>query len=873
MAKRKKIKLDEAVTLEQTKIFTNLLKTARQYVQGRNYTPLSLKEMMQKLNLPEQHKETFTNAIKALVKEKCLKLKQGKYHPLEERERVVTGIISMHPRGFGFVKQDEPTDEGEIFIPKHLTMNAVDGDHVEVAINLEAISDKGPEGKIIAILSRSRTHIAGIITQVSSYGEILAYAPLLGTSQQILVRPSEEFDLKEGDRVVMKVQDWGSKEKDTECVVSHYLGHISDPSCDIAAAIEEYELLSDFPNKVVKEAKDFGKQVTPKDIKEREDLRHLECFTIDPTTAKDFDDALTLSKDEKGYHLIVHIADVSHYVTEGSAIDKEASKRCNSTYFPGTCIPMLPQALSENLCSLKEKVNRLAVSVSMDFDFDGNLQNYRIFRSVIRSSKRFTYAEAKEVLDGKKRSKHSSTLKLMVELCKLLKIKRFERGSLEFALPELVVKVDKNGVPTGTEYVSYDITHQMVEEFMLKANETVAQHLDKQGKHLAYRVHEEPSQENMKDFSLLANAFGFNLPEIPSSQNLQQLFDEALNTPYGQYLAVSYIRRMRQALYSPENIGHYGLGLTHYCHFTSPIRRYVDLIVHRSIFSEGYDFKKLDLIAKESSEQERISAKAENHVLLLKKLRLLKKIHDEDPFKQYEAVITRVKNFGFSFEVMDFLLEGFLHVSELSDDYFIFDDKKLRLIGRHTQMVYASGERIWVMLKDVNYTFLESKWSLVSEHRAKAKKYLKEISKKHKFKGRRKEKEVYQESIKEDLDKKLSKGEKRKKKTEKEFAKPMKAAKPKEAKTVKPLQKEEPKKSAKNERNKPKKEEVRSKVKKEKLSKTLPKAKKEPAKTKVKETKLEKKPKKAAVKVKPKVKKEKKKSPNKAIHEKGTKNE
>ncbi len=228
----------------------------------------------------------------------------------------------------------------------------------------------------------------------------------------------------------------------------------------------------------------LGKQVSQQDIAETNRIYEiLESLTIDPTTAKDFDDALTISKNKNGsYRLIVHIADVSHYVKEGSALDVEASRRCNSTYFPGYCLPMLPKELSENLCSLKANVNRLTISVEMNFDAKGNLRSHKIFRSVIKSSKRFTYTEAKEVLDGKKKSKHLPALQLMVELCNLLKIKRFERGSIEFALPDLVIKVDEKGVPYGTEYVSYDITHQMVEEFMLKANETIALHLDKAGK-------------------------------------------------------------------------------------------------------------------------------------------------------------------------------------------------------------------------------------------------------------------------------------------------------------------------------------------------------------------------------------------------------
>lgn len=722
MTKRKNKVLKEEISDEQSKLFTNLLKTTTQYIQGRNYVPFTAEELLLKLGLPDQHLTVLKAILKALIKDGVVKLKAGRYHYLDQNEIMVTGIINMHPRGFGFVKQDGPSDEGDVFIPKHLTLNAVDGDHVEVVINTDTTSDKGPEGKVIAILSRNRTHMAGIITQVSDFGEILAYVPLLGTSQRIIVKSTPEFDPIPGDRVVMKVLEWGSKDQDTECSISHRLGHINDPSCDIEAAIEEYELRSEFSSKVLKEAASFGKVVSQADMKGREDLRHLECFTIDPTTAKDFDDALTLSKDKKGnYRLIVHIADVSHYVQEGSAIDADASKRCNSTYFPGRCLPMLPQGLSENLCSLKPGVNRLAMSVAMDFNPEGDLLSYRIFRSVIKSGKRFSYTDAKEVLDGKRKSKHAPTLQLMVELCGLLKAKRYERGSLEFALPDLVVMVDAQGVPYDTEYVSYDITHQMVEEFMLKANETVALHLDKQGKSLAYRIHEEPSEDNLKDFSLLANAFGFTLPEVPRPQDLQKLFDEALGTPYGQFLAVSYIRRMRQAQYSPDNIGHYGLGLTHYCHFTSPIRRYVDLVIHRSLFTDCLDLKKLDQIAKQSSEQERISAKAENTVNLLKKLRFLAGIRQTNPYKEYQAVVTRVKPFGFSFELLDFLLEGFLHVSELDQDYFVYDDRRKQLTGRHTQKVYASGDRISVMLKEVNFIYLESKWEIAGVARSKAK--------------------------------------------------------------------------------------------------------------------------------------------------------
>ena len=497
-----------------------------------------------------------------------------------------------------------------------------------------------------------------------------------------------------GDRIVMEVLDWGSKETETLCRMSHHIGHISNPSCDVPAAIEEFGIRFDFPQRAVQEAQSVGTQVARKEIANREDLREIECFTIDPDTAKDYDDALSLTIDKKGqYELGVHIADVSHYVRSGTALDKEARLRCNSTYFPGVCIPMLPPELSDNLCSLKADVNRLTISVFISFDKEGNQLQYRIVRSVINSAKRFTYREAKQVLDGKKKSRHEPTLKKMVELCGLLKRKRYERGSIEFSIPEQIVLVDAQGVPQGLDYIEYDITHQMVEEFMLKANETVATHLNNLGKNLTYRIHDEPSEENLKDFSMLASAFGFDLSEIPTAKEMQKLLDEAMHTPYGQYLATSYIRRMRLAIYSPDNIGHYGLGLTHYCHFTSPIRRYVDLVVHRILFGESDDREGLEIIAADCSEQERISSKAESSVVLLKRLRYLKTLQEKEPQRQYEAVITRVKNFGFFFEVIELMLESFIHISDIGSDFYIFDEERMRLRGRREGQVFSPATR------------------------------------------------------------------------------------------------------------------------------------------------------------------------------------
>lgn len=618
------------------------------------------------------------------------------------------GVIRVHPRGFGFVIPEEGED---IFIPKAYLNGAVDGDQVKVEINLHAVSEKGPEGKVAEIVKRGRIELAGTVEKRLSENDYLVHVPLVGSSKRVIAEKSP-FKIQVGDRVLMDILDWG--EEEIWCRPKKLLGHITDASIDNACAIAEFELRDPFPSGAIKEAKRWGDKVTDDEIASREDFRTFETFTIDPDTAKDFDDALSLSTDEKGhFHLGVHIADVSHYVTPFSHLDKEARLRCNSTYFPNFCLPMLPHELSSHLCSLKEKVDRLTVSVLVEFDPQGHVVEYRITRSVIRSQKRFTYKEAKLVLDGEKKSKHAPTLKRMVELCLLLKKRRYERGSVEFSLPEVSLLVDEKGMPIATETIHYDITHQLVEEFMLKANELVALHISNQGRNLTYRIHDVPSEENMKDFSLLADAFGFKLPEKPKPADLQRLFSESEESPHAPYLATSYIRRMKLAIYSPDNIGHYGLALTHYCHFTSPIRRYVDLVAHRILLGENDERKHLELIAESCSEQERISAKAEMSVLTLKKLRWAAAKKKENPRQTYEAVITKVKPFGIAFEVLELMLDGFVHVSQVGGDFFRFDERTQRLVGDKSKRSYRLGDKVDVMLKQVDLIHKEAEWQFV----------------------------------------------------------------------------------------------------------------------------------------------------------------
>lgn len=702
--------------------YTNFKQILLEYIRGKKYQPLTEKGLFQKLNITEKFHDLCHMILMDLVSEGVLEVKKKKYGLRVSSQELITGVIRVHAKGFGFVIPDHPSQcPQDVFIPRHLTDSAVDGDRVEVEINAASISsEKGLEGKVIAVLERGRTHIGGTISQITDRQIAYAYSPLLGSSKLIKVKSRKKTIV--GDRVIMKVLEWGNEKTGPVAEISHYLGHISDPSIDISAAIEEFDLRGIFPPDAIEQAKAFGNSVPKSDLKKREDLTSETTITIDPETAKDYDDALSLTQDKKGhFHLGVHIADVSHYVSAGSPLDEEAVLRCNSTYFPGYCLPMLPHELSSNLCSLMEGVIRLTVSVLMEFDTDGNLLDYRVIRSYIKSAKRFTYEEAKDVLDGNLKSPHLKTLEQLVQLCLLLKRKRNERGSIDFALPELVIIVDEKGHPHQTKRVEYDITHQLVEEFMLKANEVVAKHLADQGKPVIYRIHEQPDPEDLDDFYALARSLGFSLPPKPTQKEIQELFEKARKTAYGQQLAVAFIRSMKLAFYSPEKVGHFGLALEYYTHFTSPIRRYIDLIIQRLLFNEQGKNLDVEKIAQNSSEKERLSFKAESSVKLLKKLRLLDHWTKEDPSKIYEAIITKIRQFGVYFEIQHLMLEGFLHISELENDFFVYNPIQNALVGRSSGKTHKVGDILQVRPLSIDLILLETHWELIVPKKLKRK--------------------------------------------------------------------------------------------------------------------------------------------------------
>ncbi|MCF7851718.1 MAG: VacB/RNase II family 3'-5' exoribonuclease [Simkaniaceae bacterium] len=696
------------------KSFKSLYREILKIIQDKNYSPLSFDQLSKRLKLSKKDHPFAHEALDQLIAEQHIVFKKGLFHLSESNSpaQLVEGKVSVHPRGFAFVSVEG--EERDIFIPKPFTHGAVDKDIVEVAVDPK-VSSKGPEGKITRILERARANLMCVIEDKFDDHSYYAFSPTLGIEKEIIVSVKKPQTLKRGDRIVVKVKHWGDEKSPTRGELKKVMGSITTPSIDVECATIDFQLPDTFPKAVIKEAKAKGitPQFTPD--QQRKDLTDWVSFTIDPATAKDFDDALSIEKDSKGnYRLAVHIADVSHYVTPGSNLDDEAYHRGNSTYFPGTCLPMLPEEISNELCSLKENVIRFTVSVIMDVQPDGSLKSYEIIRSAIKSRKRFTYEEAKEVLDGKIKHPLLPELNLLLELCLKFKGLRRLRGSVDLSMPEIRLDINAAGKPTGFHRVEYDITHQMVEECMLKANELVATHLKMRKVPSIFRIHEAPSLEQFKDFHHLAQILGFKLPSEPTPFDLQKLFDEAKDSPLVYQLSTAYIRSMKLAIYSPENVGHYGLALENYTHFTSPIRRYSDLVIHRLLFEPDYK-PNLQSIANHCSETERVSFRAEMQVLQLKKLRLLKEMHKKNPKAKYNAIVTKVKPNGIAFELENLLTDGFIHISNLSNDYLIYDQSLHRLVGSHSKQQFYTSKKIQLEIASIDLILLEIIWEVCKE--------------------------------------------------------------------------------------------------------------------------------------------------------------
>lgn len=684
--------------------------------------PLSFIEVVYKLNLTPPERRTLKRLLRELVNEgEIVRTRKGLYGPAEEMN-LVTGRFESHRDGYGFVILEKP-GERDIFIPARATLGSMDNDRVVVRVE----NRHRREGRVIRILERAHMQMAGIFE--AARAGFYVRTKNRAIPFDLYIAPKEKGKAKDGDNVIAEIISYPSDKRPPAGRILKILKKPETPLDEIEGIIDELNLPGRFPHNVIEEAKNLYVKIPPireGGLQKRKDLRNLPTVTIDGERAKDFDDAISIKKIDDGYKLWVHIADVGYYVEWGSLIDKEARKRGTSVYFPDRVIPMLPKELSEDLCSLKPKVDRLAFTVEIDFNKHGERTDVRFYSSIINSNERMTYTSVKKILidkDQRERQKYDYLLEdfeLMGELCNILKSRRLKRGSLDFDLPEPEVLLDVQGNPEDIIRAERNFAHMVIEEFMIAANEAVAGHLEYLGIPSLYRVHEEPDPMKLEDIVKIIKTLGIkrgnkalfqkNLPaKAFSAKDFSELLKQIQGEPEEEIINHMILRSLKQARYSTVNVGHFGLASESYTHFTSPIRRYPDLVVHR-ILREALSKKHLSDkrtkelqsilpdIAFHSSRMERLSDEAERVVLDAMRVWFMKdKVGEE-----FEGKVVSVTPYGIKVRLKDYYVEGFLHVSYMTDDFYQYDEKSLSLYGIHRKKRFAIGSKVSVRIDRVD---------------------------------------------------------------------------------------------------------------------------------------------------------------------------
>jgi ribonuclease R len=581
------------------------------------------------------------------------------------------------------------------------------------------------EARVIKILERANTTIVGTLQMSKNFFYVIPDDSRL--QNNIYVKPPAANGARSGDKVVVKFEEWESRHVNPEGEIIEVLGPASAPGIDMLSIIRKHNLPTEFPEAVEREAERIPEQVEPAEIARRIDLREGFVITIDPDDAKDFDDAIDVERTEHGWKLGVHIADVSHYVRPGNALDTEARKRGNSTYLADRVIPMLPERLSNGICSLKPGVERLTVSAFIEFDRQGRVRHSTFGRSVIRSAARLTYRQAFAILEGKPvpptpnyerggkvllnaaptpldvTPELRDRVKVAWELASLLRKNRFAAGSLDLDFPEVKVWLDDEGKALRLEKVENDISHQLVEECMLAANEVVAKELKERNTPAVYRIHEDPDPVRLADFREMAATYGFRAGDLTNRRELQKLLASTHGSPEEYAIKLALLKSLMRARYATTPLGHYGLAKVNYTHFTSPIRRYADLLVHRSIEREKVgSISELGEITEHLSTTERTSSDAERDSTLLKKMEFfLRQLASKKP-DEFRAIVVDVRSYGLVVELPDCLVTGLIHVSALPDDFYTFDSTRLAFLGRRTGRRYSIGAELKVIIGRVD---------------------------------------------------------------------------------------------------------------------------------------------------------------------------
>ena len=671
----------------------------------------------------------FTELIKALSylerEKKIITDGKGQYQ-LAQEDSIVEGVFRANDKGFGFVRLDDE-EADDVFIQKDYTNYAVDGDRVKVKITAggNPWNGKGPEGQVIEILERGLETLVGEFHPMTDEQVKLSHfiGYVLSNNKKLhnyRVYVSENGLIPQmGDMVKVSIKNYPDEENPESMTgaIIEIIGNKNDPGVDIMSIVAEHDVRTEWPEEAMKQANAIPDHVIPEDKKGRVDITDQPAVTIDGDDSKDFDDAVVLWKLPNGnYHLGVHIADVSHYVTENSPLDQEAYARGNSTYLVDRVIPMLPFRLSNGICSLNEGVERLVLSCDMEITPEGKRVGYKIYPSVMKSHGRLTYNKVNKTLAGEldgleeKYHKLSSMLKEMAQLHDVLYKKRHERGAIDFEEPEAKIIVDEKGKPIDIVLHQRGTAEKMIESFMLMANETVAEDYYRKHVPFLYRVHETPDGERIKNFFEFCSAFGLNIKADPNNVkpiDLQKVVTKTEGTPEEAVVQMMMLRSLKQAHYAEEDLGHFGLAAQYYTHFTSPIRRYSDLMVHRMIHEyadqgtgeeiQSHFSDRLPEVADQTSTQERVSIDTEREVNDLKMTEYMA----DQVGEHFDAVVSSVTSFGMFIQLPN-TVEGLVHISNLTDDFYSFDEKTLTLTGRGTHKKYKIGMPIKVTLINAN---------------------------------------------------------------------------------------------------------------------------------------------------------------------------
>jgi ribonuclease R len=685
----------------------DILKT----VKSRRYVPEKADALATRLGVKKNELDPFLELLDELLFEGLLVEEKKRRLCLPENTDLVVGTLDVTRRDIGFVIPKGGEDLEDLFVPPEDRGTAMHRDTVVVQLSKQnrGGNNRGPRGKVVRVIRRANQILVGTFCRDKGRCWIEVDNPRI--SERIYIDSEDAFEAEAGKRVVVKVDDWSSSAIVKTGQVVEILGDPNDPATDALAVIRQYSLPDRFDKKTKAEAKAFGEAISQEAIENRTDLRDQTIVTIDPKEAHDFDDAISLEHDNDIWRLGVHIADVSHYVKPGTALDKEAISRSTSVYLPGHVLPMLPTELSSHLCSLREGEDRLTKSVFMTFDSEGALQDYRIAHTVIRSTKRLTYQQVTKILNGKNQESEEVTnlLRNMNSLAKLLLKQRMDRGALDMEMPEIDVEVRKDGTTKEVRKRVREFSHRIIEEFMLSANTAVAEICRRHNLPCMFRVHDKPSEVKLDEFRQFLLAWGYTIPVEPDRRDLQKFLATLGEKTEAYPIQIALLRSLKRAEYTPENLGHYALAIERYCHFTSPIRRYPDLLVHRTLdeFLDGKLRTKketsswrdhLERLAKHCSHAERKADEAERELRLLKLLRFLKE-HSNEPLT---GIIVSMRHNALFVELEDTLVQGLLPINAFEDDYYEFNQRAQAFHGRSTGRTLRLGERIQVMIEEVD---------------------------------------------------------------------------------------------------------------------------------------------------------------------------